>query len=59
MDLWRPYKVQTIEGFHCFLTVVDDCTQTTWVFLLRCKDDTILHVKKVISLVKKSVWFHC
>ncbi|GKE36478.1 hypothetical protein Tco_1459883, partial [Tanacetum coccineum] len=31
LDLWRPYKVTSSEGFRYFLTVVDDYTRAIWV----------------------------
>nr|GEX49573.1 ribonuclease H-like domain-containing protein [Tanacetum cinerariifolium] len=30
LDLWRPYKVASSEGFRFFLTVVDDYTRAVW-----------------------------
>nr|GEW50686.1 hypothetical protein [Tanacetum cinerariifolium] len=31
LDLWRPYKVTSSEGFRFFLTVVDDYTRAVWI----------------------------
>nr|GEX48146.1 ribonuclease H-like domain-containing protein [Tanacetum cinerariifolium] len=38
LDLWRPYKVASFEGFRFFLTVVDDYTRALWVYLIKSKD---------------------
>nr|GEW60435.1 hypothetical protein [Tanacetum cinerariifolium] len=39
LDLWRPYKVTSSEGFRIFFTVVDDYTRAVWVFLIKSKDE--------------------
>ncbi|EOY08441.1 Uncharacterized protein TCM_022873 [Theobroma cacao] len=39
VDLWGPYIVPTIKGQRYFLTLVDDCSRFTWIFLLRNKLD--------------------
>lgn len=39
LDVWGPYKVLTIGGFKYFLTIVDDFTRATWVYLLKSKDE--------------------
>ena len=37
MDVWGPYSTPTLDGFKCFLTVVDDATRATWLFLMKSK----------------------
>lgn len=39
LDVWGPYRVSTVDGFKYFLTVVDDFTRATWVYLLKSKDE--------------------
>nr|KAJ0213000.1 hypothetical protein LSAT_V11C400157850 [Lactuca sativa] len=39
LDVWGPYRVTTVEGFRYFLTIVDDFTRATWVYLLKSKDE--------------------
>ena len=41
IDIWGPFSVETIEGFRYFLTIVDDHSRATWVYLLRTKDEVI------------------
>nr|GMD52566.1 Integrase, catalytic core [Ipomoea batatas] len=36
-DIWGPYHVHTIYGHKYFLTIVDDYSRATWVYLLRNK----------------------
>ena len=39
VDIWGPYHVPTVEGFKYFLTLVDDCSRTTWVYLMKLKSE--------------------
>ncbi|KAL4580545.1 hypothetical protein LXL04_016743 [Taraxacum kok-saghyz] len=39
LDVWGPYRVTSIEGFKYFLTVVDDFTRATWIYLLKSKEE--------------------
>lgn len=40
-DVWCPYRVPTHDGKKYFLTLVDDYSRYTWLFLLHSKSDTI------------------
>ena len=37
MDVWGLYSTLTSDDFVYFLTVVDDATRATWLFLMRSK----------------------
>jgi hypothetical protein len=37
VDIWGPYHTATVEGYRYFLTLVDDCTRTTWIYLMKLK----------------------
>lgn len=37
IDIWGPFSTPTHEGFRYFLTIVDDCTRVTWIYLLKDK----------------------
>ena len=39
MDVWGPYSVPTLDGNKYFLTIVDDATRATWLFLMKSKTD--------------------
>lgn len=41
MDIWGPFSVCTTEGCRYFLTLVDDHTGVTWVYLLHRKDEVL------------------
>ena len=40
VDLWGPFFVPIAEGFIFFLSVVDDFSKCTWVYLLKTKSKT-------------------
>jgi hypothetical protein len=39
-DIWGPYFLSTHDGFKYFLTIVDDCSRSTWIYLMSSKADT-------------------
>ena len=39
MDVWGPFSVLTSNGYKYFLTIVDDASRATWIFLLKAKSD--------------------
>ena len=39
VDVWGPYFVCTYDGFRFFLTIVNDATKSTWVYLMKAKSD--------------------
>ncbi|KAL4346996.1 hypothetical protein GQ457_17G018750 [Hibiscus cannabinus] len=51
LDLWGPYRVSTHSGHMFFLTIVDDFTRMTWVYLLKLKSDTVIHLKTFCTYV--------
>lgn len=52
MDLWGPYKKPTFDGFKYFLTIVDDYSRMTRVFLLRMKSDVCTMLKTYLTYIK-------
>ena len=39
MDVWGPFSILTSNGYKYFLTIVDDASRATWIFLLKAKSD--------------------
>lgn len=35
LDVWGPYHVATHNGYKFFLTIVDDKSRMTWVYLMK------------------------
>lgn len=56
LDVWRPYRVPTMKGYRYFLTVFDDCTRTTLIFVMRNKSEVVLHIKNFLVMIKNQ--FH-
>ena len=52
MDVWGPYKQCTYNGHRYFLTIVNNYTQMTWIFLLRYKSEVVTSISAIISLIK-------
>ena len=50
-DIWGPFHEPTVEGFRYFLTLVDDCSRATWVYLLKTKSDAKEVIPKFFTLV--------
>lgn len=38
-DIWGLYIVPTIDGHKYFFSTVDDCTRSTWVYLMKSKSE--------------------
>ena len=51
-DLWGPFSVPTIEGYKYFLTIVDDHSRCTWVYLLKPKSETQALVEQFSNMVE-------
>lgn len=41
INTWGPFQVPTFEEYRYFLTLVDDHTRTTWVYLMQSKSDAL------------------
>ncbi|XP_040937219.1 uncharacterized protein [Gossypium hirsutum] len=52
LDVWGPYRVSTHCGHRFFLTIVDDHTRMTWVYLLKLKSDVVIALKQFFLMVK-------
>ena len=51
MDVWGPYSIPTLDGFKYFLTIVDDATRATWLFLMKSKSDVRLLFQSFYTMV--------
>ena len=50
-DLWGPFAISTIDGFKYFLTIVDDFSRCTWVYLLKHKSKTQVFLPQFATMV--------
>jgi len=51
LDVWGPYHVETFDGNKHFLTIVDDFSHITWIFLLKFKSDVIIVLRQFFKLI--------
>ena len=52
-DISGPYHVVSYTGHNYFLTLVDDCTRFTWVYLLKQKSDAAVVIPRFYNMVAK------
>jgi len=51
MDIWGSYRVHTHKGYRYILTLVDDCTRTRWVYLLKHKSQALSTFQKFMKFI--------
>ncbi|XP_062093439.1 uncharacterized protein LOC133799439 [Humulus lupulus] len=51
LDIWGPFHVISIEGYKYFLTIVDDHSRFTWVYMLKAKSDVQVIIPQFFSLI--------
>ena len=51
-DIWGPFHVPTVNNQRYFLTIVDDCTRCTWIFLMKLKSETRGLLQSFFKLVQ-------
>jgi len=51
-DLWGPYRVPTHNKKRFFVTIVDDFSRYTWIFLITSKAETVVVLKHFLKNVQ-------
>lgn len=51
LDIWGPFHTSTHNGEKYFLTVADDFSKATWVYLMHFKIDVLQILKTFLRLV--------
>ena len=51
-DIWGPYRELSFCGAHYFLTIVDDASRATWVYLMHDRSETSSLLRNFIAMVK-------
>lgn len=51
MNIWGQLYIPSINGHRYFLTVVDDKSKFTWIFLMKHKSETQKLIKAFVSMV--------
>ncbi|PKH48991.1 hypothetical protein CRG98_050339, partial [Punica granatum] len=49
-DIWGPYHTASLSGAHYFLTIVDDHSRATWVYLMREKSETMKRLMEFCNM---------
>ena len=52
LDIWGPFSIEPVAGHKYFLTIVDDATRVTWVYMLRNKSDVSHVFPAFITLIQ-------
>ena len=50
-DVWGPFIKSTQEGFRYFLTIVDDATRSTWLYLMKTKSEPRAFLKSFYDMI--------
>ncbi|KAL3373978.1 hypothetical protein AABB24_005776 [Solanum stoloniferum] len=52
VDLWGPYSTTNFDGNKYFLTIVDDFSRMSWIFLLKHKYDVSMSIQPFLKFFK-------
>ena len=52
MDVWGPSKVNCLSGARWFISFINNCSRTTWVYLLKGKSETIPILQKFYKMIQ-------
>lgn len=51
-DIWGPFSTKSLTSAQYFLTIVDDFSRCTWVYLLQHKSQARQYLQSFFSLVE-------
>ena len=51
-DIWGSYRISSSCGAHCFLSIVDDASRATWVYLMKDRTEASKLLKNFILMVR-------
>ncbi|XP_038678417.1 uncharacterized protein LOC119979866 [Tripterygium wilfordii] len=52
VDIWGPHSLTSIDGYKYFLTIVDDFSRTTWIYLMHTKTETRFFIQQFCNYVE-------
>ena len=52
IDTWGPFSVESVEDYKYFLTIVDDHTRVTWIYMMKYKSDVSVILPSFVKLVR-------
>ncbi|KAJ9679119.1 hypothetical protein PVL29_021142 [Vitis rotundifolia] len=51
-DIWGPSTISNVFGACWFVSLIDECTRVTWIFLLKQKSDVSIVIPNFHSMVQ-------
>ena len=51
-DIWGPSTIPNVSGARWFVSLIDDCTWVTWIFLLKQKSDVSIVIPNFHSMAQ-------
>jgi len=52
IDIWGPYHTSHCDGSRYFLTIVNDYSRATWLYLMQSKSQTFTRLSNFLSLIR-------
>ncbi|KAK4388165.1 Retrovirus-related Pol polyprotein from transposon RE1 [Sesamum angolense] len=52
LDTWEPYSNKNRDGYSHFLTIVNDCSRSTWVYMMKTKGEAPSLFEYFVKMVK-------
>ncbi|MCH80835.1 retrovirus-related Pol polyprotein from transposon TNT 1-94 [Trifolium medium] len=52
MDIWGPLSIPSMLGYKYFLTIVDDKSRFTWLYLMKLKSETSALIQSFHAMIK-------
>lgn len=49
-DIWGSYHIPSHKGHRYFITIVDDCTRYTWIYLITHKSETQIVIPQFFKI---------
>lgn len=50
IDVWGPFRISTHDRNKYFLTIVDDHSRVTWIYLLKLNSDAIVVIRNFLLM---------
>ncbi|KAH9744520.1 retrovirus-related pol polyprotein from transposon RE1 [Citrus sinensis] len=54
-DLWGPAPISSSQGYHYYLSIIDDYTRFTWIFPLTAKSNTLSVFTNFKNMIENSL----
>ena len=51
MDIRGPFSIQSYTGHSYFLTIVDDHSCCTWLYMMKNKSETRVHMQAFYEMI--------